>query len=73
MIFKTRDGEVKEGTLVRQYGAFEGGMRFIISVNGKDYRCVKDADGNMVELVVWYENIGANHIKYIRETWLYLK
>lgn len=59
MIFKTRDGEVKEGILVRQYGilvrqygAFEGGVRYIISVNGKDYCCVKDADGNMVELVV---------------------
>lgn len=59
MIFKTRDGEVKEGTLVRQYGvlvrqygAFKGGMRYIVSVNGKEYRCVKDADGSMVELVV---------------------
>ena len=52
MIFKARSGELKEGTLVRQYGAFEGGMRYIVSVNGKEYRCVKDADGNMVELVV---------------------
>ena len=52
MIFKTRSGELKEGTLVRKYGAFEGGMRYIVSVNGKEYRCVKDADGNMVELVV---------------------
>lgn len=52
MIFRARNGEIKEGSLVRQYGAFEGGIRYIILCNGKEYRCVKDADGNMVELEV---------------------
>ena len=49
--FTTRSGEKKSGKLVHQYPAFEGGMRYIIEVNGVQYRCVKSGD-QFVELVV---------------------
>ena len=49
--FTTRDGKILTGKLVHQYGAFEGGMRYIISVNGKDYRCVRNEVGDYVEYV----------------------
>lgn len=45
--FITRYGEIKRGTLVRQYSAFEGGMRYIIEVAGVQYRCIKN--GNVYE------------------------
>ena len=46
-----RTGEVVEATLVRIYGAFEGGMRYIFKTARGEVRCVKDADGNYVEYV----------------------
>lgn len=50
--FRTRDGEVKIGMMVRSYRGFEdGNMRYIINSGGMDYRCVKDADGEYVEFV----------------------
>ena len=48
----TINGKVIEGTLVRQYLAYEGGMRYIFSTTSGDYRCVKDENGNYVELVI---------------------
>lgn len=52
MVFRTREGNIHEGKLIRQYGAFEGGTRYIILYNGKEYRCVKDNKGNIVEFVI---------------------
>ena len=49
--FKTRHGVQKTGYLVRQYSAFEGGMRYIIRTDNDEYRCVRDEDGNFVEFV----------------------
>lgn len=46
-----RNGVVVEGYLVRQYGAFEGGMRYIFRTSNGEVRCVKDADGKYVEYV----------------------
>lgn len=48
--FTTKQGEVKEGKLVRQYGAFEGGMRYIVSADGIEYRLIQK-DGKYVEYV----------------------
>lgn len=50
--FTDRNGTQITGELVHQYPAFEGGMRYIIVNHGKEYRCVKDASGKFVELVV---------------------
>lgn len=50
--FTTHNGEVVEGTIVRQYLAYEGGMRYIFSTAKGEYRCVKDSNGNYVEYVV---------------------
>lgn len=49
--FTTRTGEVKTGKLVHQYSAFEGGMRYIISSDGREYRCIKEGD-EYKELVI---------------------
>lgn len=49
--FTTKNGVQKEGYLVHQYSAFEGGMRYIFRTDSGEYRCVKDADGNYVEYV----------------------
>lgn len=51
--FTDKRGEGRYGRIVREYGAFEGGIRYIIQdeTNGRDYRCVKK-NGNYVELVV---------------------
>lgn len=50
--FRTRDGEVKIGMMVRSYRGFEdGNLRYIINSGGMDYRCVKNADGEYVEFV----------------------
>ena len=49
--FTTKNGEVLQGKLVHQYGAFEGGMRYIFELqNGKQYRCIK-VDGKYIEYV----------------------
>ncbi len=40
MKFLTKSGDEKVGTLVRSYPAFEGGMRYILDVDGIQYRCV---------------------------------
>jgi hypothetical protein len=50
--FITKDGVQIEGYLVRQYTAFEGGIRYIFQVGCGEHRCIKDADGNYRELVV---------------------
>lgn len=51
--FTTRDGDNVEGIIIRNYLAYEGGMRYIIvDISGREYRCVKDDDGNYIELVV---------------------
>ena len=52
MLFVTREGNVYDGILIHQYMAFEGGTRYIIRHDGKEYRCVKDDKGNIVEFVV---------------------
>lgn len=51
--FTARNGEVKFGHLVRMYEAFEGGVRYIFrcEADGRDYRCVKDENGNFKEYV----------------------
>lgn len=51
--FKDRKGEYHNGTIVREYGAFEGDTRYIIvdEINGRDYRCTKK-NGKFVELVI---------------------
>lgn len=53
VMFTDRNGEGRYGIIVREYGAFEGGIRYIIQdeTNGRDYRCVKK-NGKFVELVV---------------------
>ena len=50
-IFWTKDGFMKEGYLIRQYAAFEGGMRYIFKTDNGEYRCIKDDDGKFVEYV----------------------
>ena len=50
-IFKTKNGVLKEGVIVRVYDAFEGGKRYIFRTDNGEYRCIKDADGNYVEYV----------------------
>ena len=53
VMFKDRAGEGRYGRVVREYGAFEGGVRYIIQdeTNGRDYRCVRK-NGEYKELVV---------------------
>lgn len=48
--FTTKDGTLLFGKLVHTYVAFEGGTRYILDVNGKQYRCVR-IDGAFVEYV----------------------
>jgi len=48
--FTTRYGVEKEGQLVRQYSAYEGGMRYIFRTTDGEYRCIKK-DGKFVEYV----------------------
>mgnify|MGYP007069888360 FL=1 len=50
--FTTKDGIQKTGQLIRQYEAWEGGMRYIFRTDNGEYRCVKDEYGNYRELVV---------------------
>ena len=52
MEFITRDGTKLIGTLVHQYRAFEGGMRYILVNNGKEYRCIKDELGRYIEYAI---------------------
>lgn len=49
-VFVTRDGEKKLGTIIYQYRAFEGDMRYIFNSDNREYRCVK-IDGQYVEYV----------------------
>lgn len=45
--FITKDGERKEGKLVHQYPAFEGGMRYIFQTDtGRQYRCIREDTEN---------------------------
>ena len=53
MEFTTANGEKLEGVIVHQYPAFEGGMRYVLATgNGAQYRCIKDENGNLIELVI---------------------
>ena len=52
VVFTTRDGDTLTGNLVRVYSAAEGGMRYIISVDGKEYRCVRNNAGEYIEYVI---------------------
>lgn len=47
--FKTVDGILREGNLIRQYLAFEGGMRYIFESDNRQYRCVRNENGQYVE------------------------
>lgn len=49
--FTTRDGIEMNGVMMRQYPAFEGGMRYIIVADNREYRCIQ-VDGKYVEYVV---------------------
>lgn len=51
--FTDRSGEKRIGRITREYGAFEGGIRYIIQdeTNGREYRCIKK-NQKFVELVV---------------------
>ncbi len=53
VMFFDRKGEGHYGLMIREYPAFEGGMRYIIEdeTSGYEYRCVKE-NGKYVELVV---------------------
>lgn len=46
-----KNGNVVEANMVRQYPAFEGGMRYIFRTPDGECRCIKDKDGNYVEYV----------------------
>ena len=48
-IFKTVDGTMREGYLIRQYVAFEGGMRYIFESDNRQYRCIRNENGEFVE------------------------
>lgn len=52
MEFTTSNGEILTGKLVHSYSALEGGMRYIFEVDGKEYRCIQDENGNYIELVI---------------------
>ncbi len=53
VMFKDRNGEGRYGRIVREYSAFEGGIRYIIQdeTNGREYRCVRK-NGEYKELVI---------------------
>lgn len=51
-MIQLRTGELVVAYLVRQYEAFEGSMRYIFRTDRGEYRCVKDDEGNYIELVV---------------------
>lgn len=46
-----RNGTEFIGRIVYSYSAFEGGMRYIIETNNREYRCTKNSDGYYVEYV----------------------
>ena len=46
---KLANGTVVEARFLRQYGAYEGGQRYIFLTLDGECRCVKDEDGNYVE------------------------
>ena len=51
--FTTKNGEQLRGKIVHQYGAFANGMRYVLETEtGAQFRCVKDSEGNFVELVI---------------------
>lgn len=53
VMFTDRNGEGHYGAIVKEYGAFEGGIRYVIQdeINGRHYRCVKK-NGKYKELVI---------------------
>ena len=50
-MIQTRTGEMIIGYLIRQYSAFEGGMRYIFRTDRGEYRCIRDEKGNYKEYV----------------------
>lgn len=46
-----RNGTEFIGRIVYSYSAFEGGMRYIIQANNKEYRCFKADDTHYVEYI----------------------
>lgn len=50
-MIQLKSGELIAGMLVRQYYAFEGGIRYIFRTDRGEYRCVKDEKGNYKEYV----------------------
>lgn len=46
---KLKDGSKVRAELVRVYNAFEGGQRYIFKTAIREYRCVKDKNGNYIE------------------------
>lgn len=50
-MIQLRTGELIAAYLVRQYEAFESGMRYIFRTDRGEYRCVKDERGNYKEYV----------------------
>lgn len=50
--FITKEGNVYMGKIVHTYMCFEGYKRYIIELDGKQYRCVYTAEGDFVEEVI---------------------
>lgn len=52
--FTDRNNELRMGTIVREYQAFEGEIRYIIvdEINNREYRCVKVGEDEYKELVL---------------------
>ena len=51
--FTDKNDEKRIGQIVHEYGAFEGGIRYVIrdETNGRDYRCVRK-NNDYKELVI---------------------
>lgn len=49
-IIVLKDGTKIPGTLIHQYGAYEGGMRYIFKTTVGEIRCIKK-DGKYIEYV----------------------
>lgn len=49
--FTTKDGEKLTGILINSYFAYEGGKRYVVDVDGRQYRLIKN-DAGYIEYVV---------------------
>ena len=50
--FLTKEGKILFGKIINTYKAFEGGTRYIIVCDGKEYRCERKKNGSYVEVVI---------------------